>query len=257
MRYRHLILLLITLLLACKKEQEQEVLVLPTIHGAHEMNPHYSYDDLMQLVRTYDPDVIGVEIRPEDFHLPSDSLDLFYPLEMIMVRDSFPGKVYGIDYYSEGTKDLVVSREMFQDTTSELYHLKRLSQDMTLDSVLVSRFEEAGIPEIHEEQRRMAQNYSAEEFLNGKYDSITGIQYRLEDSLFKNSKYEVYAIFNNMRDLQITKNALKLVEEHPQKRVLILVGANHRNRLVDSLENQKIKLVNDLNFKARNPAGAR
>lgn len=248
MRYSHLILLLITLLLSCKKEQEQEVLVLPTVHSAHEVNKNYSYRDLMHIVREYGPDVIGVEIRPEDLHIQTDSLDLFYPLEMIMVRDSFPEKVEGIDYYSEGTRTVVVSREMFSDTASELYHLKRLSQDLSLDSVLVERFKKAGIPEIHKEQQRMALNYSAKEFLKGEYDSITAIQYRLEDSLLENTRYEAYTLFNNQRDLQITQNALRLVEKNPGKKVLILVGANHRNRLVDSLNKRGVKLIEDLNF---------
>ncbi len=248
MKSQPIIIILLFLFTACNSQQEQEVLVLPSIHGAHETNPNYSYEDLMQIVKTYDPDIIGVEIRPEDFQMPSDSLDLFYPLEMIMVRDSFPGKVYGIDFYSDGTRDVVVNREMFSDSASEMYHLKKLSQDMSLDSVLVDAFKEAGIPKIHEEQRRMAFSYSAEEFLKGEYDSITARQYRLEDSLLKNGKYAAYPVFNNQRDLQITKNAIKLIKQNPQKKVLILVGANHRNRLVDSLQNKNLKLVSDLSF---------
>lgn len=246
MRLQLFVIILLFALVGCNKNLEQEVLVLPAVHGAHEVNPHYTYGDLMQIVKDFDPDIIGVELRPEDLQLHSDSLDLFYPLEMIMVRDSFPQKVKGIDFYSHGTRDLVVSRKMFSDTTSELYHLKKLSQDMVLDSVLVKKFEQAGIPEIHAEQRRMALEYSAEEFLKGQYDSITRIQYRLEDSLFGNSRYKAYAVFNTQRDLQITRNALKLLKDNPEKKVLIIVGANHRARLMDSLEHKKVKLIKDL-----------
>ncbi|MDX1752201.1 MAG: hypothetical protein R3259_03375 [Salinimicrobium sediminis] len=243
------LLLLTGINLSCIRDQETQVLVLPTIHGAHEVNENYTYDDLLQLVKSYEPDVIGVEIRPEDFNLSTDSLDLFYPLEMIMVRDSFPGKVSGIDYYNEETRNITVSRKMFSDTVSEMYSIKRLTQDMRLDSAFVTSYEKTKIPEIQEEQRRMALNYSAEEFLKGEYDSITGLQYQIEDSLFGNSPYAAYPVFNNRRDLQITLNALQLVEKNPGKKILLLVGANHRNRLVDSLENRQVDLIKDLNFR--------
>lgn len=234
--------------LSCIRDQETQVLVLPTIHGAHEVNENYTYDDLLQLIKNYDPEVIGVEIRPEDFNMSTDSLDLFYPLEMIMIRDSFPGKVSGIDYYNEETRNITVSRKMFSDTVSEMYRIKRLTQEMTLDSAFVAAYEKTKIPEIQEEQRRMALNFSAEEFLHGEYDSITGLQYKIEDSLFGNSAYAAYPVFNNRRDLQITLNALQLVEENPGKKILLLVGANHRNRLMDSLEKRNVDLVQDLSF---------
>ena len=79
MRKFPLFLFLLLILTACTGEEKTRVLVLPTIHGAHEANENYTYDDLLQLVKAYDPDVIGVEIRPEDLDLQTDSLDVFYP----------------------------------------------------------------------------------------------------------------------------------------------------------------------------------
>lgn len=243
------LLLALAFLTACNSEEPTEVLVLPTLHGAHEMNMNYTYDHLMAIVKAYDPDVIGVEIRPVDMQLQSDSLDVFYPIEMIRVRDSFPDKTHGIDFYSQSVENETVHRKMFVDSTTEMGRIKRLQRDMGMDSLLISRYEALGIPEIQKNQQRIAMNYSAEEMLNGEYDSLTGRQYMLEDSLFKDSDYEAYSRFNNNRDLQITKNALKLIGEHPGEKVLLLLGANHRNRLVDSLQNKaQVRLVKDLSF---------
>ncbi len=228
-----------------------EVLVLPSLHGGHEMNVNYTYEDFMRTVKAYSPDVIGVEIRPIDMKLDSDSLDLYYPIEMIMVRDTFPGKVTGIDFYSEFTRNIPVSRELFTDTTTDLGKLKNLMRAMQMDSLIIKRDEDAGIPKIQEEQKRIALTYSAEEFLKGEYDSLTKEQYRLEDSIYKNTPYEAYSKFNTNRDLQITRNALELVRNNPSKKVLIIVGANHRNRLVDSLKTRKsteVKLIRKLSF---------
>ena len=243
-------LLALVLMTACNSDEPTEVLVLPTLHGAHEMNMNYTYDDLMATVKAYDADVIGLEIRPVDMQLDSDSLDVFYPIEMIRVRDSFPDKTSGIDFYSQQVENETVNRQMFIDSTTEMGRIKRLQREMGTDSLLISRYEAFGIPEIQKNQQRIALNYSAEEMINGEYDSLTGRQYELEDSLFKNSSYEAYSSFNNERDLQITKNALELVKKNPGKKVLLLVGANHRNRLMDSLKvrNGELKLVENLNF---------
>lgn len=238
-------------LLACNSPEPTEVLVLPSLHGAHEVNKNYTYEDLMQIIKAYNPEVIGVEIRPVDMKMNSDSLDVFYPVEMIRVRDSFPGKVKGIDHYNVETMKIPVSRKIFTDSTTELGRIRNLMSSMQQDSLFLSRYEAAGISKIQEAQKRIALTYSAGDFLKGEYDSLTQRQYRLEDSLFRNTPYEAYTRFNDNRDLQITKNALELVNTNPSKRVLILVGANHRNRLVDSLQSKdpkKIELISDLNF---------
>ena len=251
MKYLLSIFCLLLLIAACKPSQPTEVLVLPSLHGAHEINENYTYGDLMKIAKAFSPDVIGVEIRPIDMEMNSDTLDLYYPIEMIRVRDSFPGKVTGIDFYSEASKNVPVSRKIFTDTTTDLGRLKNLVKAMQMDSLMIKRDADAGIPKIQEEQKRIALTYSAEEFLKGEYDSLTREQYRLEDSIYRNTPYEAYSRFNNNRDLQITNNALELVRKNPSKKVLIIVGANHRNRLVDSLKTKKstaIKLIQNLSF---------
>jgi len=246
MKINTVILISSLFLLSCNNEAPTQVLVLPTLHGAHETNPNYSYENLMQHIRKYNPDVMGVEIRPVDMDLNSDSLDVFYPIEMIMVRDSFPGKVSGIDSYTQTTDNVRVHQGLFTGD-SEIGQLKELLQAMQTDSLLLKNYEKAGIPKILEEQRRMALNYSASEFLQGEYDRVTRIQYRLEDSLYKGTPYEAYSVFNNRRDLAITENALQLVEENRGKRLLFMVGANHRARLMDSLAKRpQVELINEL-----------
>jgi len=246
-----ILLIAAAFVMGCESSQPTEVLVLPTLHGAHEVNSNYTYGDLMKTVKAFKPDVIGVEIRPIDMKMNSDSLDVFYPIEMIMVRDSFPAKVMGIDYYNDATVAEPVNRKIFTDTTTQMGRIKLLMNAMQQDTLFLKRYEAAGIPQIQEEQKRIALNYSAAQFLKGEYDSLTERQYRLEDSLYKHTPYESYTVFNNNRDLHITQNALELIRSNPSKRVLILVGANHRNRLVDSLkgkDSKEIKLITALNF---------
>ena len=243
--------LILVFCMACNKSVPTEVLVLPTLHKAHEMNSNYTYDDLMEIIKDFNPDVIGVEIRPEDMEVESEVLATFYPKEMVSIRDSFKDKAYGIDFYSEDTQDEVVEAGMFRDTTREIGRANRLSQNMKMDSVIVEKHKKLGLDKILKEQQRIAMTYSPDEFLKGEYDSLTELQFILEDSLLKGTPYEEYAVFNSRRDRRISQNALKLIEENPEKRILILVGANHRNRLIDLLEQEdqkKVKLIEDLQF---------
>lgn len=246
-----ILLFSIVLLLGCNTEVPTEVLVLPTLHKAHESNENYTYDHLMEMVKKYDPDIIAVEIRPEDIELQSDVLEIFYPQEMITVRDTFRERVAGIDFYSEETQDQKVRLQMFRDTTTQLGKFNHLSQEMKMDSVLVVRRDELGLDQVTKEQERIAYSYSPADFLKGEYDSLVELQFKLEDSLLQGTPYEEYAVFNNRRDRRITQNALRLIEANPEKKILILIGASHRNRLVDFLEKEdpgKVKLVKELYF---------
>ncbi|MGO8814014.1 MAG: hypothetical protein ACLQVG_05015 [Terriglobia bacterium] len=44
-----------------------QALVVGTIHDRHARNENYSYADVVHILATYDPDLICVEIRPQDF----------------------------------------------------------------------------------------------------------------------------------------------------------------------------------------------
>ena len=236
---------------ACNTEVPTEVLVLPALHQAHEMNENYSYDDLMEIIKAYNPDVIGVEIRPEDMQRHSEVLRVYYPEEMVQVRDTYKDKAFGIDFYSEDTRGEHVESAMFQDTTREIGRAKKIAREMKLDSMIVVKHRELGLADVLKEQRRIALTYSAEEFLNGEYDSLVELQFEIEDKMLKGTPYEEYNAFNNRRDQRISQNALKLIEENPDKRILILVGASHRNRLMDFLEQEdqeKVKVIRSLGF---------
>ena len=235
------------ILAACNNSRPTEVLVLPTIHGVHNQNPNYSFEDLFDIINQYNPQVIGIEIRPEDMNKNNEYLDPFYPAEMMMARDSFPDRAVGIDFYGDEYRGRLLSPEVFEDTTTALGRFVYVQRQMNSDSILLQEKQKAGINEMLEEQVRMVETYSANELMSGEYDDLTAKFYRVLDSLLLNSSYEYFSVFNNQRDLEITKNALEIVKANEGKKILFLVGANHRNRLVDSLEGMAdVRLVEDL-----------
>lgn len=232
---------------ACNSTKETDVLVLSAIHSNHELNKNYSYDDLFATITKYDPEVIGIEIRPEDMEQGNKYLDPFYPAEMMMVKDSFPAKVVGLDFYREQTRGKLLAVDMFKDSAHEMGRIVDLQRKMSADSDLIKRQEEIGLPALQNEQLRMANNYSAAEMISGEYDSITSRYYVLLDSVLTGTAYEDWERFNTNRDVQIRKNALEIVANNKGKKILILVGANHRYRLVDSLRTRgSVRVVEKL-----------
>ncbi|MFH1467541.1 MAG: hypothetical protein ABIO70_24360 [Pseudomonadota bacterium] len=47
--------------------EPRDILVLGTLHQGHRKHPTYSYDTVARLIEAFDPAVVCVEIRPEDF----------------------------------------------------------------------------------------------------------------------------------------------------------------------------------------------
>lgn len=55
-----------------------EVIILGVIHEIYK-------DDVLEFIEEYNPDVIGVEIRPEDINSSKEYLHISYPSEMIEI----------------------------------------------------------------------------------------------------------------------------------------------------------------------------
>ncbi len=110
-------LLFASVLFSCSlKNNKAKVLVVGTIHGSHSSNPHYTYQDVLNILGTYNPDVICVEIPPSYFRKRS------YLKEMMIA--SIYGfennkKVYPIDWWTSGDR-----KEQKKFRESEEYKIK-------------------------------------------------------------------------------------------------------------------------------------
>ncbi len=63
-----LTLLFAIVLFSCSlKNNRTQVLVIGTIHESHKSNPNYTHQDIVNILGTYNPDVICVEIPPSYF----------------------------------------------------------------------------------------------------------------------------------------------------------------------------------------------
>jgi len=225
--------------------QQTTVLLLPTIHRLHEKNPNYTYQDVQLIISGFQPDVIALEIRPEDMEQDSLYLKQFYPPEMIQTRNKFPGiNKVGIDFYGQEVHTKLMKLDFFKDPNTELGKFKQMEKQMNGDSTLQELRKQEGIVRLQEEQVRMLSISSANELMDGRYDDNVRQYYSKLSRLWNRTGYSWYESFNTGRDQEISNNIRKLVQQKPGKRIIVLIGANHRNRAVETVKSMKnVKLI--------------
>ncbi len=226
-------------------ENPAEIQVLATIHKYHLTNPNYPYGKVTQLIQQFNPDIIGIEIRPEDLKEDSAYLAQFYPLEMRQVLKDFPiAKIRGLDWYGKQMAGKKMPADVFINESTELGKIKKLEREMNRDSILAPKL--LSLADLGRQQVELAETASPAILNNGQYDGITLAFYQALEATVKGTPYETYANFNRHRDEHITRNIMELVTKNPGKKIIVVVGANHRGRAVRTLENMapgSIKLI--------------
>ena len=222
-----------------------EVQVLATIHKFHLNNHLYPYGKVTALIRKFNPDLIGIEIRPEDLREDQDYLAQFYPLEMRQVLLDFPrDKVYGLDWYGDEMKGQKLPADVFKNEATELGNIKKLERQMNHDSLVAPKL--LPLVALGERQVELAKTASPAQLNNGEYDVLTRQFYTVLEAAAEGTRFQKYTNFNRRRDEIIAENIVKLVQENPGKRIIFLIGANHRAGAINALKKlpaDKIKII--------------
>lgn len=143
---------------------KSEVLIISTIHGAHKVNPNYSYDSLFAFIEKYDPDIIGVELRKEDIDSSASYLKSNYPYEMYeCITKYFSKKVFGFDWLGDDIAGKAIPVNYWKERSS----IKKLQQKLSGDSILQQKLSITDI--IQEEKKKLALNASLAELNDGRY----------------------------------------------------------------------------------------
>ena len=206
-------------------------MVVGTIHGAHTMNPNYTYDSLFNFIEKYNPDIIGVEIRKEDMDSSVTYLKSNYPFEMYECISRYPEKVVlGFDWLG----DDIAGKAIPGNYWKEISPVKKLEQQLFADTVMLQKL--AVIDIIRDEKIKMVLNSSLEQLNDGKYDLINRIYYRQLELMLKDTEYSPLTGFYKKRDEMIVENILEIVKNNPGKKMIFLLGADHRDLTVTQLK---------------------
>lgn len=228
---------------SCSLQKETEIMVIGTIHQAHGYNSDYTFYDLMDMLETYNPDVICVEIPPSYFrkkpYLKEMTAAAVYGMEK-------GKKVYPIDWWNE-TINARAERKAFMQT--EEYKEKKLKEDTLLkENLLIQDFEKkyGSLENLFSAKKQngteKAQVKYGWEFFNGEeFSSYIRESYRISIETYGDSCINLYSDKRNAKMIELIEKA---ASENRGKRIAVLTGAEHKYAFDDAFRKQKgIKLI--------------
>jgi len=190
-----------------------------TIHDRHARNENYSYADVVHILATYNPDLICVEIRPQDFRREP------YLKEMMLATVwglSHGKKVAPIDWWNDTPND----RQIRDDLAKQPEYVEKDKQLKSLraQSELIARFEKTYGPLDNEDQWGAHQGYR---FWNGKdYNDLCAEEYRLSMQIYGDSPINLHYLTRNNRMMELIWSAMR---ENSSRRVIVLTGSEHKH----------------------------
>ena len=216
-----------------KAQTKTEVLVIGTIHNGHDNNPNYSDQDILNILGTYNPDVICVEIPPSYFRKQS------YLREMMIA--SIYGfdnnkKVYPIDWW-ETLSDARAERSKYIKTDD--YKTKSQQADSLVKS---NRIMQTFVEKYGTMDSIWKNNQMGYEFFNGKdYNDYIREMYTISIRVYGDGCMNFYSELRNAKMMELINTA---IAENKGKRIMILTGAEHKYYFDIALSKQEeVQLV--------------
>ncbi|WP_207433556.1 hypothetical protein [Sabulibacter ruber] len=208
---------------------------IPTLHSLHKTNQNYSYDSLRALVARLNPDIIAVEIRPEDMGEDSSYLKQNYPFEMRMMRYWFPNAALkGFDWLGSDIEGKLIPANYWKEISA----IKQWEKAKNADSVYSKR--SAACSPLSNERTQLLQRLSLQELLSSKDAELTRQFYQCLSEALKGSIHERVLNFYDQRNEKILVNLKQILRENKGKRIVILTGDDHYILLQDKLRHSSL-----------------
>lgn len=222
-------LLVINGILNCYAIERTEVAVIAAMHGAHKNHASYDYESLFTLVESYRPDYVGVEIRPEDINADKDYLASYYPYEMAELSQRYKNNVFGFDWLGDEIKGKPIPNGYFKNL-SVLSLTNALYAD---DAMLEKRPKQ--LEALEKLQETLIDKATAASFNDGKYGQLCREIDTLETLWLKDTPYAEIQQFHQTRDNEIGQHLISYIEKNKGKRIVVVLGADHRTFAVENL----------------------
>lgn len=227
-------MIILTGMVSCKTIQPN-VYLIPTLHGLHSTNKNYSYDSLKKIVSRLNPDIIAVEIRPEDIDQDTNYLGKNYPLEMRMMKYWFPSaKVVGFDWLGSDIEGRLIPPNYWKEISA----IKKFEKALHEDSFFNKKV--SACDTFSNQRLLLLQTLSLPGILSSKDALLTTQYYQCLADMLKGSIHERVLNFYNLRNEKIYGNIKKKIRKNKKKRIVILTGDDHFVYLKNKLQNYKL-----------------
>jgi hypothetical protein len=206
-----------------------KLLFVSSLHSAHEHHAAFDYDELYSLVQGFEPDFVGVEIRPEDIGMSRAYLSSNYPREMVELAHRYQERAFGFDWLGHEIAGVPIPETYFKDLPTT-----KLSAELDNDEVMMASKPEQ-IARFEAEQWKIIAGATPASLTDGHYGALCRQIDELEQNWLSGSKYEEILAFDRLREAEIARNLIRFIERHPGKRIIAVMGADHRTFAVEAV----------------------
>jgi len=208
------------------------VIVIGTIHGNHESNKNFSYQDLLNVLATFHPDAICVEIPPNYFRKESYLKEMMLA-SMYGIEHSL--KVYPIDWWPSG--DDRIKREEYMKTEEYKLKEKHYYELEKSNKIMQNFYKKYGsLDSLWGENKQSCQFFNGDE-----YNDYIREMYAINMAVFGDGPMNLSYQTRNSKMLELIINA---VSENKNKRIAVLTGAEHKHFFdIELTKRNDIKLV--------------
>jgi len=201
-------------------------MVIPSVHKLMLSNPHYSYARLYDIVASFHPDIVGVEIRQEDLARSADYLSRNYPREMVALAGAYRSRVFGFDWLGDELAGIPVP----DDWWAKRSPIKQLERDWDASPPPMN----PGLKQLNQRlialgERRdvLDSTASPEELASGPYDAVAADYYATAALLTRDTRFALLGQWYAARDQHIADTIVAEIRHHPGCRIVVVTGADH------------------------------
>jgi len=230
MRKVLLSLTMLVLLVPTVLAKSWDVYVISAMHGYHKDHPSFNYDHLYKVVERLEPDLVGVEIRPEDIGEDTRYLNAYYPLEMVELAQRFSGRVFGFDWLGDAITGQPIPKNYWQTLT-----VKKLERELDKEQALMAR-RPPKLDELQSQQQALLHSATVESLMDGRYGQLTRAIDQQQQLWLGKTRYQAILDFNQRRDEKIAENIVRVMNARSGGTLVVVTGADHRTFIVENLE---------------------
>lgn len=203
---------------------------IASLHQFHTNHPSFDYDRLFQVVDKFQPDHVGVEIRPEDIGADEAYLSRNYPYEMIELSKRYKDGCFGFDWLG----DDIAGQPIPDNYWKEISFQKKLERELGDDP----DFQETPLlDDLYNQQMDILKTATPASLIDGEFGAVTKKYYQALDDLLSGTKYEPISQFRFRRDEEIGRQMVNFIREHTGSRIALVMGANHHIFAIETLAN--------------------
>ncbi len=211
--------------------QSNQVEIIGVLHGFHKESVVCSYQHIFDFVQQYNPEVLCIEIRAEDLHKEDGYLERIYPFEMVELKRRYVDQieVIGVDWLGTDIEGIEVPENYFKELPVKILE-KRFESDVEMAS-------ERSLLQIIDGYRyQCISSRSLGEINDGKYDVLCRVYYKQLNQLLAHTTYSQMVTSYEIRDEKIAQNVSDVIAQNQGKRILIVVGLDHKSYLLEHFQ---------------------